>query len=78
MEGFRCEALKLVQELKPNDLPQRRIFGEWALGKLAEDPIFYRKSMFSEEAQKGRIVDFRVKISQKNWKRYQCIPKINK
>ena len=32
--------IQQVQELKPNDLPQRRIFGEWALGKLAEDPLF--------------------------------------
>ena len=33
--------IQLVQELKPNDLPQRRIFGKWALGKLAEDPLFF-------------------------------------
>ena len=32
--------IQLVQKLKPNDLPQRRIFGEWALGKLAVDPPF--------------------------------------
>ena len=39
-----------MQELKPNDLPQCRIFGEWALGKLAEDTLFYRKIVFSNEA----------------------------
>ena len=32
--------IQLVQELKPNELTQRRIFGEWALGKLAEVPLF--------------------------------------
>ena len=39
-----------MQELKPIDLPQRRIFDEWALGKLAKDPFFYRKIVFSDEA----------------------------
>ena len=42
--------IQLVQELKLNDLPQRRIFVEWALGKLAEDPHFYRKIVLSDEA----------------------------
>ena len=42
--------IQLVQELKTNDLTQRRIFAERALGKLAEDPIFYRKIVFSNEA----------------------------
>ena len=37
-------------KLKQNDLPQRRIFIEWALGKLAEDPLLYRKIVFSDEA----------------------------
>ena len=32
-KGFRPFKIQLVQELKPNYLPQRRIFGEWALGK---------------------------------------------
>ena len=36
--------------MKPNDLPQRRIFGEWALEQLAENPLFYRKIVFSDEA----------------------------
>ena len=39
-----------VQELKLNDLPQRSIFGEWALGKLADDALFYRKIVFSDKA----------------------------
>ena len=38
------------KELKPNDLTQRRIFGEWAPAKLAEDPIFYRQIVFSDDA----------------------------
>ena len=33
--------IQLVPELKPNDLAQRRIFGEWTLGELAEHPLFY-------------------------------------
>ena len=36
--GVKPFKIQLLQELKPNDLPQRRIFGEWALGKLSEDP----------------------------------------
>ena len=43
--------IQLVQELQPNDLSQRRIFGKWAPGKLDEDPLFYRKIEFSDEAQ---------------------------
>ena len=42
--------IQLVQELKTNDLPQRRIFDEWTLGKLAEDLLLYRKIVFSDEA----------------------------
>ena len=42
--------IQLLQELKWNDLPQRRIYGEWALEKLAEDLLFYRKVVFSYEA----------------------------
>ena len=41
---------QLMQELKSNDLPQCRILGEWALGKLAEDILLYRKTVFSGEA----------------------------
>ena len=33
--GVKPFKIQLVQELKPNDLPQCRIFGEWALGKFA-------------------------------------------
>ena len=46
-EEFR---IQLVQELKPNNLPQCRIFAEWTLGKLVEAALFYRKMMFSDEA----------------------------
>lgn len=48
--GVKPYKIQLVQELKPNDLPQRRIFGEWALEQLAENPLFYRKIVFSDEA----------------------------
>ena len=48
--GAKPFKIQLVQELKLNGLQQRRIFGEWALGKLAEDPPFYRKIVFSNEA----------------------------
>ena len=39
-----------MQELKPNDLPQDRIFGEWSLRKLAKAPLLYWKILFSYEA----------------------------
>ena len=48
--GVKPFKIQLVQELKLNDLPQRRIFGEWALGKLAEDPLHYRKIVLSYKA----------------------------
>ena len=34
--GFRIFKIQLVPKLKPNDLLQRRSFGEWALRKLAK------------------------------------------
>jgi hypothetical protein len=78
--GVKPFKIQLVQVLKPNDLPQRRIFGEWALDKLAEDPLFYRKIVFSDEAhsflvEMSKIAVFRVKSSQKHCKSYQCIQK---
>ena len=48
--GVKPFKMQLVQELKPNDPPQRRNFGEWAFGKLAEDPLYYRKIVCSAEA----------------------------
>ncbi|XP_011859579.1 PREDICTED: uncharacterized protein LOC105557057 [Vollenhovia emeryi] len=42
--------IQLVQELKPHDHAQRRTFARWALEKLDEDPLFYRKIVFSDEA----------------------------
>ena len=49
--GLKPFKIQLMQELMPNDLTQRRIFGElWAVQKLAEDSLFYRKIMFSDEA----------------------------
>ena len=46
--GVKPSKIQLVQELKPNDLPHS--FGGWVLGKLAEDPLFYRKIVLSDEA----------------------------
>ena len=48
--GVNPFKIQKMQEFKPNDLPQRRIFEEWALGKLAEDPLLYRKIVSNEEA----------------------------
>ena len=45
--------IQLVQDLKPNDLPQGRIFGEWALGRMAKDPHFYRKVVLNDVAHFG-------------------------
>ena len=50
--GVKPFKIQLVQEFKPNELAQRRIFVEWALAKLVEDPLFYRKIVFSDEAKK--------------------------
>ncbi|QQP38530.1 Putative DD41D transposase [Caligus rogercresseyi] len=41
--GLKAYKIQLLQELKPNDLPQRLMFGEWALEQLDENPLFYRK-----------------------------------
>ena len=49
--GVKPFNIELVEELKPNVLPQRKIFGEWAPGKLAEDPLLYRKIVLSDEAR---------------------------
>ncbi|QQP37612.1 Putative DD41D transposase, partial [Caligus rogercresseyi] len=48
--GLKAYKIQLLQELKPNDLPQRLMFGEWALEQLDENPLFYRKIVFSDEA----------------------------
>ena len=42
--------IQLLQELKPNDLPQRRIFDKWDPEKLAEDSLLYQKIVYSDEA----------------------------
>ena len=46
--GVKPFKMQLAQELKPNDLTQRRIFGEWALGLRS---TFYRKIVFSDESR---------------------------
>ena len=42
--------IQLTQELKPNDHLQRRQFADWAREKLAIDPDFGKKIIFSDEA----------------------------
>lgn len=42
--------IQLVQELKPHDHRLRREFSDWSLNQLNEDPFFYRKILFSDEA----------------------------
>ena len=50
--GVKRFKIQLVQELKPNNLTQLRICGEWALGELTEDSVLYRKIVLSDEARK--------------------------
>ena len=47
--GMKPFKIQLVQELKLYGLSQRRIFYEWAPGKLATDPFLFRKIVFSDE-----------------------------
>lgn len=42
--------IQLVQELRSNDHSLRRKFADWALMKLKDDPLFYQKIIFSDEA----------------------------
>ena len=46
--GVKPFKIQLVQELKPNDIPQLRFFGERALGKLAEHPLFITISIWKK------------------------------
>ncbi|QQP36291.1 Transposable element Tc3 transposase [Caligus rogercresseyi] len=39
--GLKAYKIQLLQELKPNDLPQRLMFGEWALEQLDENPAHF-------------------------------------
>ena len=47
---LKAYKIQLVQELKPADFPKRHNFSRWALGKLAEDPHFGTRILFSDEA----------------------------
>lgn len=53
MEGLMCEAFQNIADarIKAKVLQQRRIFCEWALEKLREDYIFYRKIELSIETE---------------------------
>lgn len=48
--GLRAYKIQLVQELKPHDHLARRSFGEWAQNKIAVDPDFHKRILFSDEA----------------------------
>ncbi|KAG5885431.1 hypothetical protein JTB14_016825 [Gonioctena quinquepunctata] len=48
--GLQAYKIQLVQELKPPDLPKRRVFSAWALENHNEDPLFHRRILFSDEA----------------------------
>lgn len=48
--GLRAYKIQLVQELKPQDHLLRRTLAEWAEGKIAVDPRFHMKILFSDEA----------------------------
>lgn len=48
--GLRAYKVQLVQQLEWDDHPRRRTFADWALDKLKDDPHFYQKIIFSDEA----------------------------
>ena len=48
--GVKPFNIQLVQELNPDDLPQWRIFGEWAFGKFAGYSFLYQKIVFRDKS----------------------------
>lgn len=48
--GLREYKIQLVHKLEPDDHPRRRAFAEWGLNQLQNDPLFYRKIIFNDEA----------------------------
>jgi len=48
--GLKAYKIQLVQELKQSDLSNRHRFSRWALDKFAEDPLFSKKILFTDEA----------------------------
>ena len=48
--ALRAYKIQPVQELKPHDHPARRRFDEWAQNKIAVDPDFHKRILFSDEA----------------------------
>ncbi|XP_033213781.1 uncharacterized protein LOC117170846 [Belonocnema kinseyi] len=48
--GLHPYKIKLTQELKPLDHQKQRMFLNWAEQQLENDPDFYRKIVFSDEA----------------------------
>ena len=60
--------------MKPNDIPQRRIYGEWALGKLAENPLLYRTIVLNEYVNKQNC-RFWSEDQPETLQSYQCMQK---
>lgn len=48
--GLQPYKIQLIQEIKPADHHQRRLFADFALEKINADPFFYRSLIFSDEA----------------------------
>lgn len=48
--AFKPYKVQLVHRLKPIDHPSRLRFANWAEDRLEDDPEFYRKIIFSDEA----------------------------
>lgn len=48
--GLKAYKIKLLQKLEWHDHLRRRTFADWALNQLENDPDFYRKIIFSDEA----------------------------
>ena len=49
--GLHPYKIKLTQDLKPLDHRKRRMFVNWVEQQLGNDSDFYRKIIFSDEAQ---------------------------
>lgn len=71
--------VQLLQELKPPNVSQNRLFVEWSLGKLIEDPFLLenylqqRSSVLVQwvDMSANRIYEFDVKSSQGQFKSWQ-------
>ena len=48
--NLKSYKVQLMQQLKPVDHQQRRVFADWVLEMYKNDPKFHRKIIFSDEA----------------------------